>query len=289
VGDDTIDTMSTTAINAPRTIACIVLSLVAFASNSLLCRLALADHRIDAASFTAVRLASGALVLCILAGRSLRPWPGSVVSAIALFAYAAPFSYAYLKLGAGIGALVLFACVQTTMIGWGVVRGERPKAAVWIGLAIALGGLAILTIRGASAPDPLGVGAMAIAGAAWGVYSLRGRSSSAPPLATTAANFLLTVPLAALLVLGARTPNTSPRGLVLAIASGALASGIGYSLWYAALKTLAATRAAILQLVVPILAALGGAVFLGEHISIRLITSGIAIVGGVAIAIRARQ
>jgi drug/metabolite transporter (DMT)-like permease len=262
------------------------LALIAFAGNSLLCRLALAAGAADAASFTAVRLASGALVLGALARARLRA--GSWASAAALFLYAAPFSFAYLRLGAGVGALILFAAVQATMFAWGIrARGERPRAQTWLGMGLALGGLAWLTVPGASAPDPLGASAMAVAGVAWGVYSLRGRGV-ADPLATTAAAFVRSVPFAALLVGGQAAAgglHASPRGVALAAASGAVASGLGYTIWYAALRGLTATRAAVLQLLVPVLAALGGVAVLGERPSPRFLVAAAAILGGVALAV----
>jgi drug/metabolite transporter (DMT)-like permease len=273
-----------------RTLLLTALSLIAFAANSILCRLALAGHRIDAASFTVIRLVSGAVVLGVFAVGGLRekPWPGSLASTGALFLYAAPFSFAYVRLGAGIGALVLFACVQATMIGWGLLRGERAPWAVWLGLALALGGLIGLTAPGATAPDAIGVATMSVAGVAWGIYSLRGRAALAAPLVTTAANFLGTVPLALALawaVADSRAALLSTEGIVLAVASGALASGVGYSLWYAALLDLTATRAAILQLLVPIIALVGGVILLGESVSPRVLAAGTVILGGVAVAI----
>ncbi len=274
-----------------RTAVLVALSLIAFASNSILCRLALAAHAIDATTFTAVRLASGAVMLAVLANKSLRPWPGTLRSAAALFLYAAPFSFAYLALGAGVGALVLFASVQLTMIGWGIANGERARAGVWLGLVVAFGGLVGLTVRGASAPDPVGAAAMVIAGIAWGAYSLRGRAAMARPLATTAANFVMTVPVVAVgLAIAGVTDHVqaSARGLALAATSGALASGLGYSIWYAALPKLTAIRAGIVQLMVPIVAAAGGVLVLGEAISLRLVVTGAAIVGGVALAISSR-
>jgi drug/metabolite transporter (DMT)-like permease len=282
----------TTAATLPdlrRTALFTALALVGFAGNSLLCRLALAERAIDAASFTGVRLASGALVLAVLA-RSWRPTQGSAISAAALFAYAAPFSYAYLRLGAGMGALVLFGTVQATMIGWGLARGERPRPAVWIGLGLALAGLAGIAAPGATSPDPIGLGLMMLAGIAWGIYSLRGRKRAGSPLAITAANFLLSVPLAVALAAAAArlgALHASATGLALAGLSGAVASGLGYSLWYAALPGLTATRAAILQLLVPVLAAGGGVGLLGERVSPRLLLTGAAILGGVALAVRA--
>jgi drug/metabolite transporter (DMT)-like permease len=270
-----------------------VLALLCFAANSLLCRRALAGAQIDAASFTAIRLLSGAVVLAALAG--LRGGgvrrAGSWGSALALVAYAAPFSFAYLRLAAGTGALILFGAVQVTMIGWGIFRGERPRLAVWIGLAIAFAGLVALAAPGASAPDPLGAGSMAIAGVAWGAYSLRGRGATGDPTVATAGNFLWSLPVA-VPVLGASLAITrvhaSWTGIALAVASGGLASGLGYSLWYTALKGLTATRAAVLQLLVPVIAAFGGAALLAEELSLRLVLTGMAILCGVAIAIRAR-
>lgn len=274
-----------------RTVVLTALALVGFAGNSLLCRLALAEGAIDAASFTAIRLVSGALVLAALARPRALVGAGSAASAAALFAYAAPFSFAYLRLGAGLGALVLFGAVQATMLGWAVARGERPGALVWLGLVVALVGLVGLAAPGRTSPDPLGLAAMALAGAAWAVYTLRGRGSSAPPLATTAANFARSVPLAAALVAGAALLgglSASGRGVALATLSGAVASGLGYSLWYAALPHLSATRAAALQLLVPVLAAGGGVGLLGERVSPRLLLAGAAILGGVALAVGGR-
>jgi drug/metabolite transporter (DMT)-like permease len=279
-------------------------ALVGFAANSLLCRAALGARSIDAASFTAIRLASGALVLALIASISARTartartsataaapgviGAGSWRSAAALVLYAAAFSFSYLRLSAATGALILFAAVQATMIAVGIWRGERPRALEWLGFALAAGGLVALTLPGLAAPDPLGAALMAAAGVAWGVYSLRGRGA-ARPLAATADNFLrsvvLAVPLAAAIALGG---HATARGAGLAIASGALASGIGYSLWYAALPRLAATRAAIIQLSVPVLAAAGAALFLGEPITPRLAGAAAAIIGGVALAIAAK-
>lgn len=275
-----------------RTIVLTATALVAFAANSLLCRLALATQRIDAASFTAIRLASGAIVLALLAlRRGGGKGAGSWWSAAALFLYAAPFSYAYMRISTGIGALVAFGAVQATMIGWGIARGERPRVAVWMGLVIAIGGLVGLTAPGATAPDPVGALIMAVAGIAWAVYSLRGRTPGADPVATNASNFARTMPLVAVLVASAAAMgglHASPRGVLLAVASGALASGLGYSIWYAALQSLTATRAAILQLLVPILAASGGIVLLDERVTFRLVVAGVAVLAGVALAARAR-
>ncbi len=270
-------------------------ALVCFAANSILCRLALAHGAIDPAGFTGLRMASGALVLGLIAMRRPGPRaPGgwSWLSAAALLAYAAPFSYAYVSLGAGVGALVLFAVVQATMIGWGVARGDRPRLPVWLGLLIAMGGLVGLVAPGARASDPIGIAAMAIAGAAWAAYTLRGRASQIDPVVANAASFARTIPVAAALAAAAAAAGQlapSARGAALAIASGAIASGGGYALWYAALRGLTVARAAILQLLVPVLAAAGGVLLLGEAASLRLLLAGAAILGGVALAVVTRS
>jgi drug/metabolite transporter (DMT)-like permease len=277
-----------------RTAAFTLLALIGFAANSLLCRAALENGawRIDAASFTSLRLVSGALVLWLLlrvrGGGERR---GSWGSALALFAYAAGFSLAYVRIPAGVGALILFGCVQATMLGVGLFRGERPRPLEWVGLAMALGGLVALRLPGATAPDPLGATLMAGAGVAWGVYSLRGRGN-ADPLAATADNFLRSVPMAlglsALALLALEAPRATPVGMGLAVASGALASGVGYSLWYAALPHLTAMRAAVVQLAVPVVAAAGGVLLLGEALTWRLVGAGSALLCGVLLALGAR-
>ena len=277
-----------------RTALATSLALVGFAANSILCRGSLGSGSIDAASFTAIRLASGAVVLLLLSrvspsGRSIRG-AGSFRSALALFAYAAAFSLAYLRLGTGVGALVLFACVQATMIAGGIRGGARPAPAEWLGLSIAMIGLCVLTLPGASVPDPIGLVLMAVAGVAWGLYSLRGRGNAAPLLAT-ADNFLLAVPLAlGMLAIGfaSSSLHAGGRGVGFALASGAAASGVGYSLWYFALPALSATRAAVLQLSVPVIAAVGGVLLLGESLSVRLAIAGALILGGVGAAVLVR-
>lgn len=265
-------------------------ALTGFAANSLLCRLALGPRLVDAATFTGVRLLSGAVVLALLVfvrSGAARP-SGTWRAAFALFAYAAAFSFAYLALPAGTGALILFGVVQATMIGWGLVGGERLRPIVWLGLGLAVSGLVALTLPGLSAPDPAGALFMAAAGVAWGVYSLLGRGTK-DPLAATAGNFLRAVPMAVALLAGVvlfgAVPHATARGLVLAVVSGALASGIGYSLWYAALRHLPASRAAIAQLSVPALAAAGGVALLAEPLTPRLVLAGAAILAGVATAV----
>ncbi len=265
-------------------------TLVCFAANSLLCRAALRPGLADAASFSLVRLLAGAAMLALLLALqgSGRPRGGSWASALALSGYALAFSFAYRRIDAGVGALVLFAAVQAGMIGWSVVKGERPLSREWAGLLLALGGLVALARPGRSAPDFLGVGPMALAGLAWAAYTLRGRGAG-DPLATNADNFLRGVPLAAAALLLVPEIHMAPSGFGLAAASGAVASGLGYTLWYAALRGLGRTQAAVVQLAVPVLAALGGVLLLGETATLRLVLCGLAILGGVALAVSARR
>lgn len=263
------------------------LAMVAFAGNSLLCRLALEQTRIDAASFTAIRLCSGALVLWLLVRARQQTPAGDSVSALALFVYAAAFSMAYLSLPTGTGALLLFGAVQASMIGFGLWRGERLSALQWLGLALACGGLAALLLPGASAAPLGGSLLMLAAGLAWGVYSLRGRGAGSP-LAVTAGNFLRATPLALLFCLASIDTLAIDRaGALYALASGALASGIGYAIWYSALPALRATTAATVQLSVPLLAALGGVWLLDEALTLRLVLAAVAILGGIALVLRA--
>jgi drug/metabolite transporter (DMT)-like permease len=276
-----------------RTAGLTLAAMTAFAANSLLCRAALAGGFADAASFTSLRLVGGALVLVPLArvrGGS-GPREGSWASGAALFAYAIGFSLAYLSIPAGIGALILFGAVQLTMLGAGLVAGERPAVREWIGLVLSFAGLVALTRPGLTQPDPLGAGLMVVAGAAWGVYSLRGRGAG-DPLAANASNFARSVPMT-LLASGAgfavASPHLATEGALLALASGGLASGLGYAIWYAALKGLSATQAAIVQLSVPPLTAVSGVVLLGEHLTMRLVVAGAMILGGIALAISARR
>lgn len=275
-----------------------LLALVAFAANSLLCRAALADDLIDAASFTAVRLGSGALVLVLLVARRGRRAPDAArprrldpAASLMLFGYAAGFSYAYLGLGAGTGALILFACVQAAMFTASVARGSRPHPGEWIGLVVALGGLAWLVAPGLDAPAPLAAALMAVAGLAWGGYSLRGRGAT-DPVGRTAGNFVGAVPLAAVLLAGhalAAGLDATPSGLGLAITSGAVTSGLGYVVWYAALPGLTAIRAALVQLSVPVLTAIAAIPLLAEPPTWRLVGGGGLIVGGIAVAILVRR
>lgn len=268
-----------------------VLALVAFAANSILCRLALRDGAIDAASFSTIRIAGGALALALAVAwtRPPRDASGSWTSAFLLFLYAVPFSLAYSALTAATGALILFGCVQLTMIAGAFWRGERSRGLEWGGFALALCGLVYLLLPGLSAPAPAGAAMMAIAGVAWGGYSLRGRRS-VYPLLDTAGNFIRAVPLAvAVTMISLGGMRVSVRGALLAVASGVLASGFGYVAWYAALRRLSGTRAALVQLSVPVLAAAGGVLLLGEPVSTRLAVSASLVLGGIAVALAARQ
>jgi len=270
-----------------RVVALTSLAMIAFAGNSLLCRLALSTTNIDAASFTSLRLISGALILWMLVQgkKTSRNGTGSWWSAVALFAYAAGFSFAYISLPAATGALLLFGSVQATMIGFGLWRGERLQRLQIVGLVLALLGLTGLLLPGISAPPLAGSVLMLAAGIAWGVYSLRGKGAG-DPVKVSAGNFLRAVPLTLIVSLFMFDQVSIDKpGFLYAICSGALASGIGYAIWYTALPSLKATHAATVQLSVPVIAALGGIAFLDEHISLRLVLASIAILGGIAMVI----
>ena len=270
-----------------------VLALVAFAGNSILCRLALGQAAIDPASYTAVRLLSGAvtlwLITAVVRGGAHAGAGGNWTGAGLLFVYAAAFSFAYVSLSAGTGALILFAAVQFTMIAAGLRSGERPLLIEWVGWALAVAGLVYLLLPGFAAPPVSASFMMAAAGIAWGFYSLLGRGVG-DPISATAGNFLRAVPMA-LIVAALQSPwlSLTPVGILWAALSGAVTSGLGYVIWYAVLPRLTATRAATVQLAVPIVAALGGVLFLAEQISTRLLFSAAAILGGIGLAIAARS
>ena len=264
-----------------------LLSMAAFAGNSLLCRLALRQTDIDAASFTAIRLISGALVLwlAVHSRRGTRPGVGNWLSALALFSYAACFSFAYVSLPTGTGALLLFGAVQALMIGYGIWSGERLRPLQIAGLALAFGGLAVLLLPGVSAPPLAGTVLMLAAGVSWGIYSLRGKGAG-DPTQVTAGNFLRAVPLAiglGAIMLAANRMSVDAVGIGYAVASGGLTSGIGYAVWYSVVPALKSTTAASVQLSVPVLAAVGGIAFLGETLTLRLVLASIAILGGIAL------
>jgi drug/metabolite transporter (DMT)-like permease len=275
-----------------RTLLLTLIAMVAFAANSLLCRLALGEQQIDAASFTAVRVLSGAITLTLFmlphwrrGGRRFEPdWRAAVM----LFAYMIFFSFAYLSLSAGTGALLLFGAVQLTMILAALRAGERFTPWSWTGLLLAVMGLVYLVSPGITAPDPLGAVFMLVAGLAWGIYSLLGKRAS-NPLRATAHNFLLAAPLAiASSVVFIADFYISTRGLVLAVASGAVASGLGYVIWYAALSGLTSTRAATVQLSVPVIAAIGGVLMLSEPVTLRMVVASVATLGGIALVLLQR-
>lgn len=280
-------------MSSPRIFICTVVALLGFAGNSLLCRLALKQSAIDAATFTTVRIVSGALILWSITrlGKSRSAQPAlsdaaSWFSAVALFVYAAAFSFAYVSLPAGTGALLLFGAVQATMVVSGWWEGERLGAVPLSGFFLALAGLIVLLLPGLAAPSLVGSLLMLIAGVAWGVYSLRGRGGGNPAL-VTAGNFLRAVPLAIILSLSLfpLMGRLDWRGLTLAVISGSLTSGLGYIVWYLVLPFLKTTSAAIVQLSVPILTATGGILLLHEPVTFRYFIATIAVLGGIALVV----
>lgn len=265
------------------------LALVAFAGNSVLCRLALKDGSLDAASFATVRLVSGAVALLIILYASNRGTRsasyGSWMSAAMLFLYVVCFSFAYISLDTGIGALILFGMVQATMVIGALWAGDRPAITEWIGWLLAVLGFVYLVSPGLTAPSPSGSVLMGLAGIAWGVYSLRGRKEPFA-LAGTTYNFVRSVPLVIVVsAVSLSDLHLSANGIVLAVLSGAITSGIGYAIWYTVLRSISSMRAAMVQLSVPILAAAGGVLFLAEAVSVRLIVSGLLVLGGIFLAI----
>jgi len=269
-------------------------TLVAFAANSLLCRMALGEDMIDPVSFTTLRLISGALALILLSRltrefKTQRETAGSWGSGFSLFVYAIAFSIAYVSLDTGMGALILFGSVQVTMIGIALKSGENLGAAQWIGFAAAVSGLMYLVMPGISAPEPLGALLMCIAGIAWGVYSIRGKGVSSP-VTMTAGNFTRSAPMAIIASVSAYSAiHMEPFGIMLALISGILTSGLGYVLWYKALRGLTTTQASVVQLLVPVLAAFGGVAFLSEKLPARLIVASALILGGVILAVTKRS
>ena len=271
-----------------------LLALLAFAANSLLCRLALRNGAIDPASFTGIRLFSGAVMLVIVgAGMAARTGttgkPGGWYGAVMLFLYAAGFSLAYVSLSAGTGALILFGAVQVTMMVSAIRSGERLGAAQWAGMAVAVAGLIYLVLPGLAAPSLAGAALMATAGIAWGLYSVNGRGA-VDPVGQTRRNFVLTIPMA-LLLLAAWLPKLSAtrEGILLAVVSGAITSGLGYVVWYRALRGLSGVSASLVQLSTPVLAALGGIMLLSEPATSRLMVSSVLVLGGIALAVATRR
>jgi len=268
----------------------IVLAMLAFAANSILCRMALGQDAIDAASFTSIRLLSGAVMLLLILlyrDGGFRRQKINGVSALMLFTYAICFSFSYINISAGTGALILFGTVQLGLMLSGLLHGERPGKMAWLGIVLAFGGLVYLLLPGVSAPPLLSALLMIAAGAAWSIYTIRGKSEPMP-LVSTGWNFIGTVPLALItyMVFYGDAHMTS-RGLLLAVLSGALASAMGYVLWYSLLPHLTRTRAATVQLSVPVIAAFGGVALLAEPLSLRLVVAGSVVLGGVYLTIRA--
>jgi drug/metabolite transporter (DMT)-like permease len=278
---------------AARTAALTIAALIAFAANSILCRLALRGGLIEPATFAGVRLASGALLLAAISAlrgeRVLASPRASALPAALLFLYALPFTFAYVDLPAGTGSLILFGSVQLTMVLAAFRSGHRPTPVEISGLAVAFGGLVLLTAPGVDAPSPAGSGLMALAGVAWGLYTMRGKRSGSP-LADTGNNFILAA-LPAVILAGALLPSSlpSPGGIWLGIASGAIASGLGYAVWYAALRGLTPVRAAVVQVATPIIAAAAGVALLDEAATVRLLVSGAAVTGGIILTIYGQQ
>ena len=263
------------------------LAMIAFAGNSLLCRAALKQTEIDAASFTSIRLLSGVFILCLIVSlrESVGSGQGNWLSALALFAYAAGFSFAYISLEAGAGALLLFGAVQATMIGYGFYIGERLNKLQSFGLLLAFVGIVGLLLPGLSAPPLIASIIMLGAGVAWGIYSIRGKGVGDPVL-ISAGNFLRTTPFfIALSLLTLNSNALDMAGLWYAVTSGALASGLGYALWYSVLPALKSTSASTIQLSVPVIAAIGGIVFLGEPMTLRFALASLALLGGIALVI----
>ena len=269
------------------------LALIAFAANSVLCRLALGGKTIDASGFTSVRLLSGALVLYLIISlgknKTSPTKNGSWFSAIMLFLYAITFSYAYISLDTGTGALILFGAVQITMILLSIYYGNRLHFTEWIGVIIAFTGFVYLLLPGVHMPSIRGFILMTLAGIAWGFYTVHGRAST-NPVRDTAYNFLKTIPLVLILIaITFKQVNYSTEGIVLAMVSGGITSGIGYTIWYMALRGLSSVQAAVLQLLVPIIAAFGGVLFISEKITLRLTTASLLILGGILMVLLGKK
>ena len=275
-----------------RTIIFTVLALIAFAANSVLCRLALGDRTIDASSFTVIRLLSGAIVLFLIIkikNKSDMPTKGSWSASLMLFLYAITFSFAYITLDTGTGALILFGSVQITMILLSILSGNRLHITEWLGVTISFLGFVYLVLPGITTPSMFGFMLMTVAGIAWGIYTLKGKGST-NPLIDTAYNFLRTIPFVIILaVLAINKMNYSSTGILLAVLSGAIASGIGYAIWYSALRGLSTVQAAVVQLLVPVIAAFGGAIFVSEAITLRLTVSAVLILGGILLVVLGRS
>ncbi len=276
-----------------RTIVFTSLALIAFAANSVLCRLALDERAIDASSFTIIRLMSGAVFLMGIIGinktKHGSTTKGSWSAGVMLFLYAISFSFAYITLNTATGALILFGSVQITMILLSLLSGNRLHIAEWSGVIIAFTGFVYLILPSVTTPSAAGFLLMAVAGMAWGIYTLMGRGSK-NPLTDTAYNFFRTIPIAVvLLLITIKNSSFSFEGVFLAVLSGGVTSGIGYTIWYIALGGLTALQAAVLQLLVPVIAAFGGVIFVSETITLRLTISAMMILGGILMVVLGRN
>ncbi len=285
--------VNSTAKNLTRIVLLTGLALVAFAANSVLCRLALGEKAIDASSFTIIRLLSGAIVLLILFKIKNNELSsnsrGSWYSGIMLFLYAITFSFAYITLDTGTGALILFGSVQITMIALSLLSGNRLHFTEWLGVIIAFAGFLYLIMPGVTAPSTTGFLLMTVAGVAWGIYTINGKGSK-NPLSDTTFNFLRTVPFIIIMLLVVlKDVNFTSKGILLAIISGGVTSGIGYTIWYMALKGLTSTQAAVVQLLVPVIAAFGGVIFIFEKITFRLTISSTMILGGILFVVMGKK
>ena len=278
--------------NIVKTLIFTSLALIAFAANSVLCRLALGEKTIDASSFTTIRLLSGAIVLLLITGissnKSKATTKGSWSASLMLFLYAITFSFAYITLDTGTGALILFGSVQITMILLSLISGNRLHIIEWTGITISFAGFVYLILPGVSTPSTTGFLLMTTAGIAWGIYTLKGRGSN-NPLTDTAYNFFRTIPLVIILaIVTMQNAQYSFEGIVLAVLSGGIASGIGYAIWYVALGGLSSTQAAVVQLLVPVIAAFGGVIFVSEVVTLRLTISATMILGGILMVVLGR-
>lgn len=276
-----------------KTLLYTTLALLAFAGNSVLCRLALGENTIDAASFTSIRLMAGIVVLVlILSAKKAKETTlskGSWKAAFMLFLYAVAFSFAYVSLDTGVGALILFGAVQITMIVMGIIQGNRLHKLEWLGVIVAFSGFVYLVMPSLGTPSLLGFSLMTAAGIAWGFYTLFGKGSESP-LNDTAYNFFRTLPFVAILIAATfQQADLTQKGIVLAVLSGGIASGVGYTIWYMALRGLSTTQAAVVQLLVPVIAAVGGVIFAHEAISPRLIISSLTVLGGILAVVLSRH
>lgn len=275
-----------------KTLVFTILAMIAFAANSVLCRLALGNNTIDASSFTILRLLSGTLVLMTIIGlkynKKRTTSKGSWIASSMLFLYAITFSFAYITLDTGTGALIMFGSVQITILLLSFITGTRLHLSEWTGVAIAFTGFVYLVLPGVTSPSLAGFILMTIAGFAWGIYTLKGQGSDAP-LMDTSYNFLRTMPFVIILtIIALQNVSFTTEGIILAVLSGGIASGIGYMIWYVALGGLSSTQAAVVQLSVPVLAAMGGVIFMSEAVTLRLTISSLLILGGILLVVLGR-